>query len=374
MEQVRIRAAERPSILYWTLLWASGVVFVLLAALHDFLSPADLTPPGRDFANLYAAGKLMLSGEASQAFHVESFRLAILRATDTLTVQNYSYPPHALFIAAPFALLPYPAAFLAWSIAGALFFYWAAKPSVSFAPWLAVLTPAAMLNFWTGHYGFLLGGLWLLYFRFLSSRPVLAGFVASALTFKPHMGLFVGLSALSSPKALVSAIAGTVALFALSAWAFGMDCWALFFSNTFATQVAILAGQSADFYFHLMPSAYVAFGRNAVSVVLHLTFAAAAICILIRYRRIDPFVLATATFIVIPYVFAYDMTVACLGFAVMLWRQWPALSQPHRLILSAALVSPILTIVLAPLVPPILLAALYVQTRGAPHESLAFEE
>jgi hypothetical protein len=191
---IRISAA-RPPFVYWTCLWTSGVAVALVATVIDILKPGLNVPLGRDFSNLYTAGRLALHGQAYLAFDPNTFRLALLDIVGTLTPQNYSYPPHAIFIAIPFALLPYGLSFALWCLVSLAFFYWSAKPFVPFAPVLAILTPAAALNVWNGHYGLILGGLWLLFFRLLKDRPVAAGLVASVMTFKPHMGLFIGLSA-----------------------------------------------------------------------------------------------------------------------------------------------------------------------------------
>lgn len=339
----------------------------LVAMLYDILSPDLGVPTGRDFSNLYTAGKLALGGRAYEAFDLDTFRLALLEHSGVLSLQNYSYPPHAIFIAVPFAMLPYAVSLALWSLLGLCFFYWVARPDVKFAPILAILTPAAALNIWNGHYGLLLGGLWLLYFRLLKDHPVQAGFIAAAMTFKPHMGLFVGLTALTKARALLAAIAGIIALILVSAWLFGPASWYGFISQTIATQTEILSRQGSEFYFRLMPSAYTAYGRGTFAAFAQIAIAVASIAILIRYRRIDPFALATATFLIVPYVFIYDMTVVCLGFANVLWVHWQRLTRWERVALTLAFLSPAINILLAwispMLVPPILLAGLYIQTR-----------
>jgi alpha-1,2-mannosyltransferase len=149
----RAETAKRPPFVYWTCLWGSGLAVALVATAYDIIRPDLGTPPGRDFSNLYTAGKLALEGRAYLAFDLDTFRLALRDFVGTLTLQNYSYPPHAMFIAVPFALLPYGISFAVWSVLSLGFFYWAAKPHVQFPPILSILTPAAALNVWNGHYG-----------------------------------------------------------------------------------------------------------------------------------------------------------------------------------------------------------------------------
>lgn len=364
--------AARPPFVYWTCLWAAGLAFASVAVAYDIFRPDLITPPGRDFANLYTGGRLAIEGRAYLAFDLDSFRLALREFVGTLTRQNYSYPPHALFIALPFALLPYGVSFALWSALSLGFFYWAAKPYVRFAPVLSVLTPAAALNLWNGHYGLVLGALWLLFFRLLEKRPLAAGLVASVMTFKPHMGLFIGLASFSKWRTLLGAIAGIFGLVALSVWAFDPASWYGFVGQTLSAQTEILTRSDNEFYFRMMPSAFTAYGREGFAIGAQLVVAAAALVMLYRYRRIDPFVLATATFLVVPYVFVYDMTVACLGFAIIIWRDWGELRKWEKWVLTLAFLLPVIALginrVGTMFGPPILLTALFIQIRRSTGE------
>jgi hypothetical protein len=352
-------AERRPSFVYWTCLWLVGLTFALVLVAYDLTRDSG-APPGRDFANLYTAGKLALEGRAWEAFDADVFRFAMRDVFGKFIMQNYSYPPHAMLLAAPFALLPYWVAFAAWNAISVGLFYKAAKPHLPFAPALAVLTPAAALNMWNGHYGLILGALWLFFF---ASRGAKAGWIASLMTIKPHMGLFIGLTALRDWRTVAAAVAGTIFLVALSVALFEPASWYGFVSNTISEQTEILTRENNEFYFRLMPSAYTAFGRGDEAIVLQLIFAGAAAWLLIRSRRIDPFALATATFLIVPYVFVYDMTVACLGFAIIIWRDWEKLSFGEKVILTLAFLIPNITLGLPALAPPILLMALWVQTK-----------
>ncbi len=77
---------------------------------------------------------------------------------------------------------------------------------------------------------------------------------------------------------------------------------------------------------------------------------------------------ATATFLVLPYAFDYDMTVATLGLMLTLHRRWEALAGWERAVLGAGFLVPQGCILLAmaglPLTPVFLLGALFVQLRA----------
>lgn len=362
MESQSTRESRPPPVL-WACLWGLGLSIPIVAVYADVFLRAAHVPAGRDFANLYTAGRLALNGDAWLAFDVNWFRIELHSLTGALTLQNYSYPPHALFVAMLFAWMPYPVAFVAFSLTGLAVFYFSARPLVPFNSVLTVLTPAAGFCLWNGHYGLILGAMWLLFFRYLSRRPTTAGAIAAAMTFKPHMGLFVALAALPRPKVLISAIIGTTVLILASAIAFGPGTWVSFFTATAAEQGDVLTRSSGDFYFRLMPSAYVAYGGAAAGVVAQIIIAGAVLYLLARRPTADPFVLATATFLVVPYVFSYDMTVACVGFAVLIYSDWDKLTWWGKAVLSGAFLSPTINFILPEVVPPVLFGAFLLQLR-----------
>lgn len=358
-------SGEKPSFVFWWAFWGVGLSLAIAGVLID-TAYNTFAPLGRDFANLYSAGSLALEGHAIRAFDVDVFRLAIREFTGSLTTQNYSYPPHALLIAVPFALLPYWFSLLLWTVAGAAFFMWAARKEIPFHPIYAILTPAAGLNIWNGHYGFLLGGLWLLFFRYLQNNPKRAGLIAAVLTFKPHMGLFIGIAALTKAKAVLWAIIGTLALVLISSLLFGPESWREFIANTVAAQVEILTRPTDNYYFALMPTVFVNMGRGVEGEAVQWLFIWLVFGALVYRPTLDPFTLATATFLVLPYAFSYDMTVACLGFAVLLFRDWGALNFGRRAILVGAFMVPNLVLFAPHYVPLILMAGFLVQLGRAP--------
>lgn len=351
----------RPPFVYWACLWLVGVSFAFVLIMYDLLNRDLGAPPGRDFSNLYTAGKLALEGQAWKAFDVDIFRFAMRDLFGTFIQQNYSYPPHALLLAVPFAVLPYWASFGLWTVGSAAFFYWAARPHMLFRPILAVLTPAAALNMWNGHYGLFLGALWLLFFRYRGS--FIAGGFAAIMTIKPHMGLFIGLASITSWRTFVSAALGSLLLVAISVWLFEPASWYGFIGNTVGVQTEMLTRGSGEFYFRLMPGAYTALRGGTVGVAAQLFFAIGAAAVLIKSRRMEPFALATATFLIVPYVFVYDMTVVCLGFALLLWRDWSVLSRTDKTVLTLGFMAPNIPFVLPVLAPPVLLWSLAIQSR-----------
>jgi hypothetical protein len=367
----------------WTLLWQVGGAVALVSLAFDILSNSAFgqsewlrsswpgTILGRDFTNLWVAGRLVLAQIPACVFDTGCFQSHIFRDLHIATVQNYSYPPSALFMAVPFALFPYYVALALWTLCGACFFAWAARPFLpkGFPLWLSVLTPAATINIWNGHYGFVLGGLWMLFFHHVERHPRRAGLFAGLLTFKPHLGIMVAVSSLRSRATLISATVTAATLVLLSGSLFGWETWYEFLTDTSAVQTRLLTSDATRFYFMLMPSPYVQFGRGTEGLVAQLLFAGAAVMLLVKHRRWDAFSAATATFLIVPYCFNYDMTVACLGFAIVLFERWSSLRRVQRACLLLAFLAPELIYFVGPIVPVALLAGLHVQLRLASEPS-----
>jgi alpha-1,2-mannosyltransferase len=348
---------KRPPFVFWASLWGLGAAtFVALIGIDYFLS-AGRDVIGRDFMNLWLAGKLTLASRVPDIFDVATYQQAVIDFFGKALPLNYSYPPHALLLAIPFALMPYYVAFFVFSALGIVLFTLAARPYMPFPAVYAAFTPATLLCLWFGHYGLLLGALWLVFFRLFGTAR--AGLAAAVMTFKPHMGFLIALAALRNRQTMLWAVAGTLLLGAASLAAFGLQPWQRFFQDTTSAQADLLVrGTDGVFYYRMMPSAYVAYGRGLVGIVLHAVFAIAALWIVAR-SKLDPFVYATATFLILPYAFNYDMTVVCLGFAIMLYSRWGKLTMLERGIAAAAFLSPQLTFFVNFLVPPLLLAGLW---------------
>jgi hypothetical protein len=349
----------------WVSVWGLGLVIALVSIGADVLVPGANRIIGRDFVNLWTAGHLVRSGQAQCVYDVHCFRSAIHEVLGLVTSQNYSYPPQALLLAAPLAVLPYYMALAAWTLGGIAFFSWCAKPYLpkGFRTYLAALTPAAAINTWSGQFGFLLGGLWLLCFRMIDQRPKRSGVLAGLLTFKPHLGIMIAVTLIRDRRAVAAALLTTLALVILSVAAFGLEPWTRFLFDTTRQQQTILTSPNPTFYFQMMPSAYVAYGKGAIGIVTQVFFGGAAVILLARSGRWDAFSASTATVLLVPYVFNYDMTVANLGFATILYGRWSELTWYDRSVFILAFLSPELTYFADFLAPPALLGALILQLR-----------
>jgi len=338
--------AERGNLLVYAL-WAFGIVGVFVLLREAWVG----TLADRDFVAVWVAGKMAAAGHAAQAFDATTLHAAAKQMVGTGPKIAYPYPPHALFFAVPLSFLPLPIAFWGWQAVSAALFYLAARPYLpaGFPKLLAILTPAALINVVFGQVGLLLGALWL--FAFSGSA-----IAAAALTFKPHLGLLVAVEAVRRRQVIVTC-AIAVVIIGLSAAIFGVEAWQAWFTNSIAHQAGDLATKPYTNWYFKMPTPYLGYGLAG-----WILFGAAGIYLLTR--RFDVFTAATASFLIAPYGFHYDMPVVSLGFGLLLYLKWRDLPAWQVFIGALGFLLPLLVGQGTWLGPPILLAGLYIQTKN----------
>jgi hypothetical protein len=95
-----------------------------------------------------------------------------------------------------------------------------------------------------------------------------------------------------------------------------------------------------------------------------IPFAAAGALLLAR--RVNAFTASTASFLISPYGFHYDMTVAALGFGLIAYLHWDRMPVSHRIPVALGFLSPVIASAGAWWIPPLLLWALWAQTKYDP--------
>jgi alpha-1,2-mannosyltransferase len=351
----------------WRALWivtacvAGFLLFrdILNTGGHGMWSIAGDALWGRDFVNVHTSGTLALQGRLDILYDVDAYRAAQLELFDGgLRFHNYSYPPVTLLYTWLFALLPYPVAWLGWLAGTGALFAFAARPYLRDAGlpgWIAVLAPAAIVNIWAGHYGFLVGALWLFAWHHLPRRPVLAGVLIGLIVVKPHLALLAPLVLLWRREWIAFLAAGVtaLALVGLSILLFGMELWVTYLTSTAGFQAGMVDDVGA-FYVVMMPtvapSLALAGVPTAFSLAIQAVVAVTAIALLLRHMPSDSgeagLATALATFLVLPYAFSYDMTVASIAGLILLRRAMRSESPLLELIAWLAAAMPVLMIFL----------------------------
>ena len=255
----------------------------------------------------------------------------------------FPYPPHALFLYVPFALLPFLIAWAVYNLYGLALFMLSARHYLprDFPSILSICTPAALTCVIYGQTGLVVGALWL--WAFSGKWQAVA-----LLTFKPHLGVLSAISLNRKTVLPTIALAGTLVV---ASAIFFWDWWPQFFAQVGQQSRAIGVNKTWP-YIAVGPAVGYGFGGWAV-------FAGAALYLLSRH--VSVFSAATAALLVSPYGYHYDMPAASLGFLLALYVET---SPARTVVFATALMLPLLVRFGAWIAPPVLLLALWAQTVG----------
>lgn len=331
---------------------ASALGLFFLLATSDGLNDYQGRPLGTDFANVYAAGTLVLDQEPEAPFDPRR-QFAREQAIFGAGTQFYGwhYPPFFLFAAAALALLPYALALLAWQGA-TLALYLASIRAVVGRTWeppagqsegasraaplaqaqrlwllLALAFPAVFINLGHGHNGFLTASLLAGALVALERRPALAGILFGLLVYKPQFGLLIPFALMAGGywRAIASATATVIVLALVTTLAFGPDIWRAFLASTEFTRTVVLEAGGTGW--HKIQSVFSWTRMWGGPVVLAymlqgLITLAVGTSLLWLWRSPRPYALKAAalcigTILATPYSLDYDMVVLAPAIAFL---------------------------------------------------------
>ena len=298
-------------------------------------------PQGSDFLAFWGGGRAVLFG-----FPEFAYDLAWQERTQT-SAGFYGWyafvnPPPFLFLAAPFAALPYPAAWIAWVVLTYAAWAWVSVRAFPRLWPLVLVFPGALIAAGHAQNGFVTGALLVGGVALLDRRPLMAGALLGALIVKPHLALLVPfwLAAGGRWRAFAAAAASAAGLLLLSWLAFGTNTM-IGYVNSWQASAAIMRAADADFLLRMAtPYAQVRLfaGETAALVVSGVIALAMLGLVALSARRFGgdamaggAFMLA-ATALASPYLFNYDLPFLVLP---ILWlvreglrdgfRQWEKL-------------------------------------------------
>jgi arabinofuranan 3-O-arabinosyltransferase len=346
------------------------VCFALVVAHAVYLATAYvdgiwIVAPGgggvaSDFVNVWAAGKLVLSGHAAAAYDWPTHKLIEQSAVGHAFDGSYpwSYPPPFLFVAAALALWPYATAFAVWVFGTFPAYLLAIRAIVGdrIGYLLGAAFPAVLANFIVGQNGFLTAGLIGGTLTLLERQPIAAGTLLGLLTFKPHLGLLfpVVLAASGRWRAFLAASI-VAALLAAASWlAFGSAAWQAFFAGIGHSAQAFLAEDLADW-----TKFQTAFGlirtlgggetlawSGQIAVTLAAAVATSALWRSQAAYELKAAALGTAALLATPYLYTYDLVVLAVPLAFLFRRGRDCGFLPHE---AAGIAAACLLILIYPL-------------------------
>ena len=373
---------------YSLMIWLAAILIggaPLVADLQKVkgININNLEVIGRDFVNIWHGGEMAGSGKADQVYDRDTYRNILKEKVGITGIFAYSYPPHMLAASIPFGWLSYLGALALWSSGTLALFWYAARPWLAQAglpSWIILFFPATLINIDSGHFGFLIGALVLIGWWNARKRPLMSGAAFAVMTVKPHLGVLVPvlLAGYRCWRAVLWAGVATVALVIASALFFGWDLWAIWIKSTLPFQASLIGVNDPTLaYLFMMPTV----GRMAAQYGLsssaifgaQIGFTVVALSLLIYgWRRgIDVADLGLlsilVTFILLPYVFTYDMVAFDLAVLVLATRANSLLSGWEKTVLGLTFLVPAIHLPMSrsgiPISPLLIMATLWILVR-----------
>jgi len=337
-------------------------IFLIAFAVWTALSLPELIDPrgkpvGYDFMAFWSAARLALDGRPEAVFDWEAIEAIHRSAVPGLAgmLFPWHYPPTFLLAVLPLGLVAYPVA-LAGFLLTTVGLWAALVRRITAAPraWVVIAAmPAGLFNLLDGQNGFLTTALAGFALLLLDKRPRLAGVLIGLLAIKPHLALLFPLALIASGRwrSFVAAALTVTFMVAASLMTFGWDTTAAFLA--YLPRMRAIA-DNGWVPWGLMPSAYVFALSLGVPTWGAATLQAAVLCFaaLCVWRAwrcpTAPFearaaVLLSASLMVSPYLFSYDLMWA--GLAVIWLSRLAVRSgslQWEGMILLAAWIAPLL--------------------------------
>jgi Glycosyltransferase family 87 len=277
---------------------------------------------GRDFLNLWMYGVASFEPDPARYYDLATYNNALAHMLGPgYPGQNWPNPPTALVVMAPFGLLNYFPALLAWFSVSGLAFYLAGRREV--ADWrvlaIVLVSPAALMCVLSGQSSLLTTAALLAIFTSLDERPIAAGVLIGLLTVKPQLGILFPFALIASGrwKVFSAAAATALALLAASVAIGGIEGWQDYITKALPLQREVLqdaAGTAMPFQPSIFMNIRGVVG-NHIGEIIQFAFtlaAVAAVAAAFRWRRNgDPRMLQALFFACTvsasPYMGAYDL-------------------------------------------------------------------
>jgi hypothetical protein len=313
------------------LLVLSGALFVLTIATYLATTgwagafPRDKATLvlGRDFLNLWMYGRALFEGgEPARFYDIATYNDALAQMLGAgYPGQNWPNPPTALVVMAPFGLLNYFPALVAWAAVSFLAFYLAGRREVADLRTLAIVavSPAALLCVLSGQSSLLTTAALLAIFAQLDKRPLLAGVLIGLLTVKPQLGILFPFALIVSGRWRVFVAAGVTAVLLLAASVAlgGIESWHAYIVKALPLQREVLqdaAGTAMPFHPTVFMNIRGVVGNHFAEIIQFAFTIAAVVAVsaAFRWRRDgDPRMLQAlflaCTVSASPYMGGYDL-------------------------------------------------------------------
>jgi len=352
LNATRIRVYPKIILLLYILVGTGAIGYWLCESPRPALIVSDLTV-------FWIAAGFAKAGHAAQAYSPEQVQQVMSNLAPEIK-GNYGwfYPPTFFLFIAPMGWLPYWGAYLAFmgiSVAG---YIQTVRQIIqnNAAMWCLAAFPGIWINLLTGQNGLLTAALAGSALLLLERQPNLAGILVGLLVIKPHLALLfpVALIAMRAWRILVTAGLTAMLSMGVSVLILGFDTLNAWQHSLESARAIMEKGGTAP----MMPTVF-AFMRllnvpPELAYTAHTLIALWAVAIVWRVWKSNAIyalkaaTLMTATLLVSPYLFEYDL--AWLGFPIA-WLAKTGLDSTwrpgEREVLLAAWILPLVVVVIA---------------------------
>ncbi len=341
-------------ILYGTYLW--GTWSPILESQSVWASRVT-SPVALDFPLHWTASHLALAGEPASVYNYEYFG-TVEKDLTGIGPHPWPYPPTALLIDLPLALLPYFVSLCVWLAVTMtlylLMLYRTAPQRFTFFWALAFF--GTFQNFFFGQNGFISAALLGSGFLLLQPAPFWGGMFLGLVSYKPHIAVLIPLALVVGRqwKALGGAIISAAALALVSVLVFGWGIWQEFLASIPNTMGNL---HTMTFWFYKMPSAFAAarlagYSTKGAWIFQSATMLAGIILVVWMWARRTSMALRASSLVLgillfSPHIWFYDVVLLAVALA-WLWQEantkgWLPLEKP---LLLLAWFMPLLTFLL----------------------------
>ncbi len=186
-----------------------------------------------DYFALWSYGRIVADHPATALYEPRTLHaLQVGLGMRDLAQNPFPYPPVAILLFQPLALLPYDISYVVWTLATLALFVWAVAATCSRRVISVVgvmVAPVTVSCIDSGQTGLLAAALLIGGMRLAEAdrRPVLGGVLAGLLAFKPQLALLVPIAfaAAGSWRALGAACATVIVCVAAATLAYGTATW-----------------------------------------------------------------------------------------------------------------------------------------------------
>ena len=326
-------------------LFLSFAIPCFVLALKSYLSDVRIVswplevgghPAFRDFANLWAGGIAAWTAHYDVLFNrsLHAEHIAELLGVPK-TNPMWSYPPTAMLLMMPFALLPYAWGCAVWTLTG-LAAYLAAARVVGtdrhadlMRLGAIALCPGLFLCLTYGQTAFLTSAVLVTGIAMAATRPILAGALLALLAAKPQIAIVVpfALLAMGAWRACAATAFFAVVFVAATVAVLGLDPWRDFVTVTLPQQFTVLTAPAP--YDRFDPTLIIspfytldALGLSmAPAYAIQLLISFGVIAWLVASLRsendvnIRTLLIACAVLLVSPYALTYELPILILAVA-----------------------------------------------------------